>query len=322
MKHLKRFGIVLVVLMMLASSASMAFAQGDDAIVVGSKDFTEQRFLGYIILVALQENGFEVVDEIDLGGTAIARGALESGEIDVYPNYTATAIIQSLPNLGINVPQEAASDAYEAYAVAASLDATYNDLIWLRPAPANNTYTIAARADWAEERGLQTFDDLATYINEGNEVRMISNEEFTTREDGLVTFEETYGFEIPRDNIDSLPGAVTGQAHQQLVAQSDQFDLAVAYGTDGTLSTFNLVVFDDSRGAQPVYQPTAVFRGEVLRANPQIVDIINPIFATFDVETLQTWNSYAGEGVDPDGNPASVEDLARMYLMENGFIGE
>jgi osmoprotectant transport system substrate-binding protein len=322
MNHLKKVAVLLIVIMMLVGSFSMAAAQGDDAIVVGSKDFTEQRFLGYVIYVALQENGFEVVDEIDLGGTAIARGALESGEIDVYPNYTATALIQSLPNLGINVPAGVASNAYEGYAVAASLDAVYNDLIWLRPAPANNTYTIAARADWAEENGLASFEDLAAFVNDGNEVRMISNEEFTTREDGLVTFEETYGFEIPRDNIESLPGAVTAQAHQQLVSQSDQFELAVAYGTDGTLSTFNLTVFDDPRGAQPVYQPTAVFRGEVLRANPQIADILNPIFATFDVETLQTWNSYAGEGVDPDGNPASVEDLARLYLTENGFIGE
>jgi osmoprotectant transport system substrate-binding protein len=314
----------LIVLLLVFAVAIGAFgtvaAQDGDAIVVGSKDFTEQRFLGYIIYVALQANGFEVVDQVNLGGTAIARSALENGEIDVYPNYTATAAIQSLPNLGIEVPEGIASDAYASYATVSALDAAYNDLIWLLPAPANNTYTIAATRAFAEENNLVTFEDLAAYVNAGNEIRMISNEEFTTREDGLVTFEETYGFEIARENIESLPGAVTAQAQQTLASGEGDYDLAVAYGTDGTLATFDLVVFADPLGAQPVYQPTPVFRGEVLRANPEIATILNPIFATFDVATLQEWNSYAAEGINMAGENVSVEDLAREYLETNGFI--
>jgi osmoprotectant transport system substrate-binding protein len=314
----------LIVLLLVFAVAIGAFgtvaAQDGDAIVVGSKDFTEQRFLGYIIYVALEANGFEVVDQVNLGGTAIARSALENGEIDVYPNYTATAAIQSLPNLGIEVPEGIASDAYASYATVSALDAAYNDLIWLLPAPANNTYTIAATRAFAEENNLVTFEDLAAYVNAGNEIRMISNEEFTTREDGLVTFEETYGFEIARENIESLPGAVTAQAQQTLASGEGDYDLAVAYGTDGTLATFDLVVFADPLGAQPVYQPTPVFRGEVLRANPEIATILNPIFATFDVATLQEWNSYAAEGINMAGENVSVEDLAREYLETNGFI--
>jgi osmoprotectant transport system substrate-binding protein len=154
---------------------------------------------------------------------------------------------------------------------------------------------------------------------------MISNEEFTTREDALVTFEETYGFGIPREScadtdgscIESLPGAVTASAQQQLRADEGSYNVSVAYGTDGTLAALDLVVLEDPEGAQPVYQPTPVFRGEVLRANPEIADILNPIFATFDVATLQNWNSQAalgGEGGE------SVEDVARRYLQENGFI--
>jgi len=317
MKHLKMLTISLVVMSLLFGATSTIFAQ-DDPIVVGSKDFTEQRFLGYIILVALEQNGFAVEDSIDLGGTAIARAALESGEIDVYPNYTATAAIQSLPNLGINVPEGVAGNAFETYTIVSSLDQAYNNLCWLQPAPANNTYTIATTRAFAEENGLVTFEDVAEYVN-NNDVSMISNEEFTTREDGLVTFEDTYGFEIPRENIESLPGAVTAQAQQQLAA-GGEFDFAVAYGTDGTLATFDLVVFADPLGAQPVYQPTPVFNCDVIQANPEIVDILNPIFATFDVATLQTWNSYAAEGIDPDGNPISLKDLALLYLTETGFV--
>lgn len=318
MKLVKPLSLGFIILALLVGVTAPGFAQ-DDAIVVGSKDFTEQRFLGYVILVALEQNGFAVEDSIDLGGTAIARAALESGEIDVYPNYTATAAIQSLPNLGIAVPEGVAGDAYASYAAVSSLDHAYNNLCWLQPAPANNTYTIAATRDFAESNGLTTFEDVAAYVNANPDATMISNEEFTTREDGLVTFEDTYGFEFNRDNIESLPGAVTAQAQQQL-ASSEDFNFAVAYGTDGTLATFDLVVFEDPLGAQPVYQPTAVFNCDVIEANPEIVDIINPIFATFDVATLQTWNSYAAEGVDPEGNPISLPDLALLYLQENGFV--
>lgn len=316
----KLTAILLIVMVAFGAFGTVLAQDSEDAIVVGSKDFTEQRFLGYIILVALEDAGFEVVDQVNLGGTAIARAALEAGEIDVYPNYTATAAIQSLPNLGIDTSGINTGDAYGMYAAVAALDAAYNDLIWLLPAPANNTYTIAATREFAESNGLESFEDLAAYINDGGEVRMISNEEFTTREDGLATFENTYGFEINRDNIDSLPGAVTAAAQQQLASGEGNYQLSVAYGTDGTLATYDLVVFTDPQGAQPVYQPTPVFRGEVLRANPQIADILNPIFATFDVATLQLWNSYAAEGVLPDGTPASERDIARAYLVEAGFI--
>ena len=328
----KVIGLLLVVLI-LASFGGFASANNEysaseqpevvnaqsDPIVVGSKDFTEQQFLGYIILVALEENGFAVEDRIGLGGTAIARGALENGEIDVYPNYTATAALQSLPALGFEIDPELAKDAYRSYTLVASLDAAYNDLIWLEPAPANNTYTMAVTREFSEANGITTFVDLAEYINAGNTINMISNEEFTTREDGLVTFENTYGFEIDRANIESLPGAVTSSAQQQL-ASDDNFNLAVAYGTDGTIAALDLVVLADPLGAQPVYQPTPVFRGEVLRANPEIASILNPIFRTFDVATLQEWNTNAALGME--GQEQSIREVARAYLVENGFIAE
>ncbi|MCB9436598.1 MAG: ABC transporter substrate-binding protein [Anaerolineales bacterium] len=302
-----------------ADAPQSLHAQGDP-IVIGSKDFTEQQFLGYIILVALEANGYAVEDQIGLGGTAVARAALENGEIDVYPNYTATAALQSLPALGFEIDPEIAKDAYRSYAAVSSLDAAYNDLVWLEPAPANNTYTMAVTREFSEANGITDFVQLAEWINAGNDVRLISNEEFTTRDDALVTFEDTYGFEISRDNIESLPGAVTSSAHQQLASGEGGYNIAVAYGTDGTLAALDLVALADPLGAQPVYQPTPVFRGEVLRSNPEIADILNPIFRTFDVATLQEWNTNAALG--QEGEAQSIKDVARAYLVENGFISE
>lgn len=312
--------ILLVLIAMVAfGSFGMAAAQ-DDTIIIGSKDFAEQRFLGNVIFVALQEAGLSVESQVPFGPTAVVRDALVTGEIDIYAEYTATAAIQHLPAQGILVPEGVAGNAYESYAVVASLDSAYNDLVWLRNAPANNTYTMAARREFAEENNLVTFADVAEYVNNNPDTRLISNEEFTSREDGLATFENTYGFEFNRDNIESLPGAVTSQPQQQLRAQPDSYEFSVAYGTDGTLATFDLVIFEDPDGAQPIYQPAPVVRGEVLRGNPQIADILNPIFTTMDAATLQLWNSYVAEGVNAAGDPASAEDIAREYLVEFGFL--
>ncbi len=89
----------------------------------------------------------------------------------------------------------------------------------------------------------------------------------------------------------------------------------MAYGTDGALLAYDFVVLEDPQGAQPVFQPTPVFRGEVIRAYPEIAGILNPIFATFDNTNLQGLNA----AVEVDG--LSPELAARNYLEQHGFLG-
>jgi osmoprotectant transport system substrate-binding protein len=91
--------------------------------------------------------------------------------------------------------------------------------------------------------------------------------------------------------------------------------MAMAYATDGALMAYNFVVLEDPLGAQPVYAPTPVVRGEILRSNPEIAGILNPIFRAMDNQTLQMLNAR----VEVDGeNPA---DVAQSWLAEMGFIG-
>lgn len=311
---------LLVSILALAGGFGMAQQDpiNDDPIVVGSKQFTEQIVLGKIMILALRDAGFEVTDRTNLGGTAVNRDALEAGEIDTYPNYTGTAIsnwYRDIEWAQEAIPADASGNAYASYAWVSSLDAALFDLIWLRPAPANNTYALAVTAQFAEENDLETVGDLADYINEGNFVRIAAGDEFAQRPDGLPAFYETYGFELSEDQLLVIAGATPAQTEQALAQGSNDVNVAMAYGTDGALQAYNFVVLDDPDGAQPVFQPTPVFRGEVIRAYPQIAGVLNPIFATFDNETLQGLNAQ----VEVDGlNP---EEVARTYLEENGFIG-
>lgn len=289
-----------------------------DPIVVGSKQFTEQIVLGQVILAALEDAGYEVIDRTNLGGTAVNRDALEAGEIDVYPNYNGTAIsnwYRDLPWAQEAIPEGTSGDAYASYATVSSYDAAIYDLVWLRPAPANNTYALAVTREWSEEHGVTTVADFADYVNDGGEVVLSTGDEFAQRPDGLPAFYSTYGFDLSDDQLIIIAGATPAQTEQALFTGQNNVNVAMAYGTDGALMAYDFVVLEDPLGAQPVFQPTPVFRGEVIRAYPEIVGILNPIFALFDNPTLQGLNA----AVEVDG--ISPADAARDFLRDNGFIG-
>ncbi len=289
-----------------------------DPIVVGSKQFTEQIVLGQVIIAALEDAGYEVTDRTNLGGTAVNRDALEAGEIDVYPNYTGTAIsnwYRDIPWASASIPEGTSGDAYASYTTVSSLDAALFDLVWLRPAPANNTYALAVTRQWSEENGITTMTGFAEYVNGGGEVVLSTGDEFAQRPDGLPAFEQTYGFDLDEDQLIIIAGATPAQTEQALASGQNNVNVAMAYGTDGALMAYDFVVLEDPDGAQPVFQPTPVFRGDVIRAYPEIAGILNPIFATFDNPTLQGMNA----AVEVDG--VSPEQAATDYLRENGFIG-
>jgi osmoprotectant transport system substrate-binding protein len=303
---------------MLFGATALAQAPNEnDPIVVGSKQFTEQIVLGKVIIEALRANGYEVTDRTNLGGTAVNRDALEAGEIDVYPNYTGTAIsnwYRDIPWASETIPEGTSGNAYASYATVASLDAALFDLVWLRPAPANNTYALAVTRQWSEENDITTLPEFAEYVNEGGEVVLSTGDEFAQRPDGLPAFYETYDFELSEDQLIIIAGATPAQTEQALASGQNNVNVAMAYGTDGALMAYDFVVLEDPQGAQPVFQPTPVFVGDVIREYPEIAGILNPIFATFDNPTLQGLNA----SVEVDG--LSADEVARTYLEDNGFI--
>jgi osmoprotectant transport system substrate-binding protein len=307
--------LVLMIALVLALFGATVTAQ-EEPVRVGSKQFTEQIVLGQIILLALEDAGFAVEDRTNLGSTAVNRDALVNAEIDVYPEYTGTAIGNHFNDVAhVSFPDEAFTDPVIGFSLVSSYDAAVYDLIWLQPAPANNTYAFAITRQFAEENGLFTMMDFADYVNAGGEIYMASGDEFAQRPDGIQSFEDVYGFGLTDDQLLIIAGGTPAQTEQALNEGTDGVNVAMAFATDGALSAYDFVVLDDPLGAQPIYAPTAVFRGEVLRSNPEIASTLNPIFAMLDNVTLQTLNA----AVEVDGeNPV---DVAREWLEANGFIG-
>jgi osmoprotectant transport system substrate-binding protein len=310
----KTLSIMVVLGLMFGVLGTTVSAQ-DEAIRVGSKQFTEQIVLGQLILTALEDAGYQVEDRTNLGSTQVNRDALVNGEIDVYAEYTGTALYNYFNDVEwADIPTDAYGERELGYALVSSYDAAANDLIWLEPTPANNTYAFAVTAAFAEENNIYSAIDLADYVNSGGEVYMATGDEFAQRPDGIPAFEEAYGFELTEDQLLIIAGGTPAQTEQALNEGANNVNMAMAYATDGALQAYNFVVLEDPFGAQPIYAPTPVFRGEVLRANPEIAGILNPIFRSLDNVTLQTLNAR----VEVDGeNPA---DVAQSWLAENGFI--
>lgn len=278
-------------------------------IVVGSKMDTEGALLGNMIKLVLMEKGYSVTDKIQLGGTPIVRKAIIAGELDIYPEYTGN---------GAFFFNEADSpvwkDAVQAYNRVKELDGSQNNLVWLTPSPANNTWAIAVRKDLADKEGLKNLSDLAAFVNRGGTLKLAGSEEFVNSAAALPAFYQAYGFTLKPEQLLILSGGNTATTEKAAADGTDGVNAAMAYGTDGPLAAFGLIVLEDDKNVQPVYQPAPVVRKPILEKYPDLAKIFEPIFQKLDLVTLQTLNA----NIIVDGqNP---EDVARNWLKANGFL--
>lgn len=278
-------------------------------IVVSSKIDTEGGLLGNMILLALKDAGLPVRDRLQLGGTPIMRDAIVAGQIDIYPEYTANGAF-----FFNEADSEVWKDAARGFARVAELDRAQNDIVWLTPAPANNTWAIALRQDAAEPNGLTTMSQMGAWIAGGGAVKLAASAEFVTSPAALPAFQQAYGFALTPDQLVQLAGGDTAATIAAAAQQTSGVNAAMVYGTDGAIAEAGLVVMEDDKAVQPVYQPAPIVRASVLDAHPRIAEVLEPIFASLTLETLQTLNGRIQVG----GEPAAA--VAQDYLAQGGFL--
>ena len=293
------------------SGAGGGSSEGEP-VKVGSKIDTEGELLGQMIILMLEANDIPAEDRTKTGQTNIVRGALTAGEIDIYPEYTGTAINQFFPDEQIE--PEASKNATESYETVRELDGEKNDIVWLERSQANNTFAIAIPKKLADGNAVYTMEDFAMYVGDGGEVKLAASQEFADREDGLPSFERTYGFELRDDQLQLFSGGNTAETEQAAARGTGGVNAAMAYGTDGSLAALDLVVLDDPKGAQAVFQPAPTVRAEVLERYPNLPDILDPVFASLSLQTLQKLNGDIATG----GRPA--REVAEEYLKAEGFL--
>ena len=289
----------------LAFTVTAANAQ----VVVSSKIDTEGGLLGNIISQVLQANGIAVTEKIQLGGTPVVREAITAGQIDIYPEYTGNAAF-----FFNKADDPLWNDAALAYEEAKKLDYDANKIVWLAPAPANNTWAVAVRKDIADANSLTTFTELGAYIAGGGEIKLAASAEFVSSPAALPKFQEVYGFTLKPEQLVTLSGGDTAATIAAAAQQTNGVNAAMVYGTDGGIAPSGLVVVADDKGVQPVYEPAPIIREAVLQANPQIEELLKPVFAKLDLVTLQDLNGRIQVGGE------AAKDVAIDWLKTNDFL--
>jgi osmoprotectant transport system substrate-binding protein len=283
------------------SIAEAGYDLSGASLTVGSKEFTESIVLGQITLQALQAAGANTSDKTGLTGSATVREALESGEIDMYWEYTGTGYVNILGNTTEDVPED-------LYATVAAADAEQNNIVWLEPAPMNDTYRIAITSAFADESGIEDMSDVATFVQDNPDKGAVcAASEFINRDDGLPGLEKAYGFDFS-DVVELDLGLIYTQ-----VGESCPF--GEVFSTDGRIVANDLVVVEDDKGFFIDYNAALTMRQETLDENPDISELFAGISEALTSEVITGLNA----AVDVDGE--SAEDVAEEFLRSNGFIG-
>ncbi|HZQ10139.1 MAG TPA: glycine betaine ABC transporter substrate-binding protein [Anaerolineae bacterium] len=265
---------------------------------VGSKDFTEEFIVGNMYALLLEANGIPVERKLDLGGTPVLQQALLSDQVDVYPEYTGTGLLTVL-----KLPSS--TDRQQVYNTVKEEYKKQFNLVWLDPAPMNDTQALAMKKDVAAKLGIKTISDMAA---QASNLTMIGPPEFEQREDGLPGIQKAYGnFQlkqyIPVDPGLRYQGLVNGQA-----------DVVVAFSTDGEIAAYDLVVLQDDKGLFPPYQIAPVVRQQALDANPKIAEVLNKLAPLLDDATMQRLNN------EVSGKKREPADVAKEFLQQKGLI--
>ncbi|MGH7564511.1 MAG: glycine betaine ABC transporter substrate-binding protein [Gemmatimonadota bacterium] len=253
---------------------ALVFACGTgDAVVIGSKNFIEQNVLGEILAQELEARGIPVERRFHLGGTFVCHSALVGGEIDLYPEYTGTALTAILERPPIQDPERVYREVSEAYAE------RWN-LVWGPPLGFENTFALVVRRADADSSGLETISDLGPVAGE---MTAGFGPEFMAREDGYPGLRRTYGFDFGQIRQMDL-----GLMYRALAEH--EIDVAVANSTDGRIDAMDLVVLDDDRRYFPPYEAAPVARREALERHPGLGEALADLGGALDAHAMRALN--------------------------------
>lgn len=281
----------------LVGAVSTAHAE---EIVVGGKNYTEAQIMASMTTQYLTSLGYEVNERTGMGG-AILRKAQVNGQIDVYWEYTGTALINYNDVTDKLSPEE-------AYERVKQLDAD-KGLVWLDRSEVNNTYAIAMREADAEQRGIDSISGLAEAVNSGEALTFASSAEFYSREDGLRPMQKAYEFSFGRRNVKPMDSGLIYNA-----LRDERVDASLVFATDGRVPAFNFRVLEDDKDFFTSYSMAPVVRKETLEENPQLGDQLEEISLLLDDDIMSRMNAR----VDVDG--MAIESVANNFLKENQLL--
>jgi osmoprotectant transport system permease protein len=265
---------------------------------IGTKNFTEQLLLGELMAQLIEtRTDLSVARRFNLGGTMICHGALVSGQIDLYAEYTGTALTAVLGHPVVSDPDRAHEIVSLEYQqrFAAS---------WLRPFGFNNTYVITVGKALAETEDLYSVSDL---FHVAPTLRAGFTAEFSERPDGYPGLSQAYGLQF--QEVRDLDPALMYQA-----IDNGEVDVICAFATDGRIAAFGLQPLKDDRRFFPPYHAAPVIRMEALQDNPELPQVLALLTGLLDDTTMQRLN------FEVDEKKRAPSEVAREFLVRYNLL--
>lgn len=291
--------LILITFACLFGSISSFNNTKKDKLIISGKLGSEPEILINMYKILIEENSKIGVElKPGLGKTSFVFNALKNGDIDIYPEFSGTAVFTFLKETPVN------NNAEDVFNQAQKGMETKFKMIMLKPMKYNNTYAIAVSKKFADENNLKTISDLARVKDK---IKAGFTREFNDREDGYSGLKKLYQFEIP--NIKEFEPKL-----RYVAVQSGDINLVDAYSTDPELAQYNMVILKDDKHLFPPYQGSPMMREETLKKYPKLRNILEKISGKISDEEMSTMNyrvSVKGE---------KAEDVAREYLRNAGII--
>ncbi|HEY9723389.1 MAG TPA: ABC transporter permease/substrate-binding protein [Oscillatoriaceae cyanobacterium] len=295
-RRIGRFAMATAAAGMVAIAATSWHAPVGDRVVVGCKDFTEQLILGELIAQTIEDKThLPVVRRFDLAGT-LAHQALLAGEIDLYPEYTGTALMAILHHAPMSDPKAVYTEVAQDYQPLG--------LTWLPPLGFDDTFAILVRGGEASQYHLKTISQLAAVAPR---LRAGFGQDFMSRPDGYAGFTKAYGLRF-RGRPREMDLALTYQA-----LQDHQVDLIAGNATDGLIARDHLVQLADDRHFFPPYDAAAVARTKFLKTHPDVRAAVEWLSGKLTVDAMRRMN----DAVDRDHRDAHA--VAAEFLKGLGL---
>ena len=261
-------------------------------IVVGSKNFTEQVILGEIIAGQIERKlDVQVERSFNLGGTLLAHEALKSGSIDLYPEYTGTALTAVLKQPADRDPMSGLQKIRQAY--------SKWHIVWLNPLGFNNGFAMVVRADSAGSENLHTLSDSTRHP-----WKMGVGYEFIQRPDGLKGLTNTYGLKLDGDPVVMDLGLLYP------ALKSRQIDMAAANATDGMLAHPEFSVLEDDKHYFPPYECAIAVREQTLAGFPKLREALDELSGRISDHEMRRMNELV------DVQHKSPVDVAHEFLNQ------
>ena len=302
MKHITRKLLTLAVLFcftVFALAGCGSDNKESETIRIGAKSMTEQMILQEILAQLIEAKTDLTVERIEpiAGGTSNIQISMENGEIDLYPEYTGTGWLTVLKH----------EETQDADYMFAELNKQYNEkynMSWVGLYGFENTYTLAVRAETAAQYGLTKISDLAAV---SDELVFGANFDYFEREDGYAKVCAVYDLQF-KDTAE----VDMGLKYQTLVEKN--CDVLNAYTTDSQIAEFGLVTLADDKKLFTDYRCSTVVRNEVLKAHPELQDVLMLMESLISNEEMTQMN------YELNTNHRLESEIAAEFLKAKGMI--